>query len=180
MTEGYPPAPAPPAAQIEATDPPQPSALRPVVVLLLINLGLSALLTVLVILARHSVISYQLDHRHVTDPDQRRVLRESYTVSLWGRVIGNVVASIVYAFLVQALLRGRRWAYRRVLWLGGLGIFGLLAVQATPYPLWMRAEQLSQALVLAALLYFTLRPEVRSHFAKGLPGRDVRRGRRSR
>jgi len=42
----------------------------------------------------------------------------------------------------------------------------------------MRVEQLVQALVLAALVYFVLRPEVRTHFAKGLPGRDVRRFRR--
>jgi hypothetical protein len=35
-----------------------------------------------------------------------------------------------------------------------------------------------QALVLAALLFFVLRPEVRGHYAKGLPGRDVRRFRK--
>jgi hypothetical protein len=48
-------------------------------------------------------------------------------------------------------------------------------VQFTPYPAWMRAEQLLQALVLAALLWFVLRPEVRAHFAPGLPGRNTRR-----
>jgi hypothetical protein len=42
----------------------------------------------------------------------------------------------------------------------------------------MRVEQGAQALVLAGLLYFVLRPEVRAYFAKGLPGRDVRRFRR--
>jgi hypothetical protein len=42
----------------------------------------------------------------------------------------------------------------------------------------MHAEQLAQAVVLGAWLYFTLRPEVRAHFAKGLPGRDTRRFRR--
>lgn len=177
MTEGYPAAPPSPVAY-PADQPPPPRALRPVVVLLLVNLGLSALLTIAVILARHSVIDYQLEHRQVTDPQLRETLRHSYTASLWGRVIGNIVASIVYAFLVRALFRGRRWAYRRVIWLGSLGILGLLLVQATPYPVWMRAEQLAQAIVLAALLYCALRPEVRSHFAKDLPGRDVRRGRR--
>ena len=178
MTDSYPAAPPPPPAIAEAAGPPPPGALRPVLALLIVNLALSALLTVAVILARHSVINYQLDHRHITDPATRSTLRSSYQASLWGRVIGNVVASVVYAFLVRALLRGRRWAYRRVLWLGALGIVGLLLIQATPYPAWMRAEQLAQALVLATLLYFTLRPEVRAHYAKGLPGRDVRRGRR--
>jgi hypothetical protein len=149
-----------------------------VVALLMVNLGLSILLTVTVLLLRHSVITYQLDHRHIADPNLRSTLRRSYSASMWGRVIGNIVASIVYVFLVRALLRGRRWAYRRVILLGAAGIVGLVLIQATPYPPWMRAEQLAQALVLAALLYFVLRPEVRSHFAKGLPGRDTKRFRR--
>jgi hypothetical protein len=92
---------------------------------------------------------------------------------------GNIVVSIVYVFLVRALLRGRRWAYRRVIWLGAAGMVALVLLQLTPYPVWMRVEQLLQALVLGALLYFVLQPSVRAHFASGLPGRDVRRfGRR--
>lgn len=62
--------------------------------------------------------------------------------------------------------------------LGIAGIIALLALQATPYLVWIRVEQLLQALILAALVYFVLRPGVRAHFAKGLPGRDVRRFRR--
>jgi hypothetical protein len=146
-----------------------------VVALLLANLGLSIVLTVVVLAARHSIVAYQLDHRHVTDPAQRAALRRAYSSSIWGRVVGNVVVSVVYVFLVRALLRGRRWAYRRVILVGSIGIVGLLLVQTTPYPVWIRAEQLTQALVLAALLWCVLRPEVRQHFAKGLPGRDVRR-----
>jgi hypothetical protein len=175
------PAAAPPPEPYGAVEPdgaPPPRALRPVVGLLLANLGLSVLLTVVVLAARHSVVNYQLDHRHIADPALRSTLRRSYLASLWGRVVGNIVASVVYVFLVRALLRGRRWAYRRVIMLGALGIVGLLLIQATPYPVWMRAEQLTQALVLAGLLYFTLRPEVRLHFAKGRPGRDTRRWRR--
>lgn len=127
------------------------------------------------LLARHSVITYQLDHSHITDPDQRGTLRSTYTASLVGRIVGNIAVSIVYVFLVRALLRGRRWAYRRVIILGAAGILGLLLIQATPYPPWMRAEQAVQALVLAALLYCVLRPEVRAYFAKDLPGRVTKR-----
>jgi hypothetical protein len=156
----------------------RPQALRTVVTLLLVNLGLSVVLTVAVVLSRHSVITYQLDHRHITDPAMRATLRKSYTASMYGRIAGNVIASVVYVFLVRALLRGRRWAYRRVIWLGSIGIVGLLIIQATPYPAWMRVEQLVQALVLAALLFVVTRPEVRQHFARGLPGRDVKRWRR--
>lgn len=171
----FPPAPPPPPPPSPAAGPPAPRQLRPVVALLLANLGLSVLLTITVLVARHSVVAFQLDHRHVTDPAQRDVLRRSYSVGIWSRVVGNVVLSVVYVFLVRALFRGRRWAYRRVIALGAIGIVALVGVQFTPYPAWMRAEQLLQALVLAALLWFVLRPEVRAHFAPGLPGRNTRR-----
>ena len=137
------------------------------------------LLTVVVLVDRHGIVKYQLDHRHITDPDQRRITSDTLTGTLWGRVLGNVVVSVVYVFLVRALLRGRRWAYRRVIIVGCAGIIALLVAQATPYPAWIRVEQLLQVLVLAGLLWCILRPNVRSHFAKGLPGRDVKRFRRS-
>jgi hypothetical protein len=130
---------------------------------------------VAVLIARHSVVTFELDHRHITDPAQRATLRTAYTNSLWIRVASNIALSVIYAFFVRALLRGRRWAYRRVIWVGAAGIVGLVIIQLTPYPIWMRTEQGAQALVLAALLYFVLRPEVRAHFARGLPGRDIRR-----
>lgn len=173
------PPPPPPSSESDApaaTD--APRELRPVVVLLMMNLALSLVLTIATVIARHSIVNYQLDHRHITDPAVRETLRKSYVYNIIGRVVGNIVVSVVYVFLVRALFRGRRWAYRRVIWLGIAGILALLALQATPYPAWMRVEQLVQALVLAALVYFVLRPQVRSHFAKGLPGRDVRRFRR--
>jgi hypothetical protein len=144
-------------------------------VLLVVNLALSIVLTVAVAVGRHSIVTFQLDARHITDPAVRAQLRRSYTAGIVSRGIGNIVASVVYTFLVRALLHGRRWAYRRVLWLGGAGIVALLALQVTPYPSWMHAEQLVQAVVLGALLYFVTRPGVRAHFAPGLPGRDARR-----
>lgn len=139
------------------------------IVLLLVNLGLSIVLTVVVLAARHSVINYQLDHRHVTNPATRSAIRASYSAGLIGRAVGNIVASVVYAFLVRALLRGKRWAYRRVILLGAAGILALGFLLVSPYPPWMKVEQALQALVLAALLYFVLRPEVRSHFRRPAP-----------
>jgi hypothetical protein len=162
----------------DLSGPSAPPQLTYVVVLLLVNLALSLLLTIVTVLARHSIVEYQLDHRHITDPAMRASLRDSYSYSIIGRVVGNIVVSIVYAFLVRALLRGRRWAYRRVIFLGIAGIVGLLILQTAPYPPWMRAEQLVQAVVLALLVYCVTRPAIRSHFASGLPGRDVRRFRR--
>ncbi|MGH8861464.1 MAG: hypothetical protein ACRDVG_09570 [Jatrophihabitantaceae bacterium] len=154
----------PPPAEPQAAPVVPPAGLRPVVVLLLTNLGLSVLLTMIVIVLRHSLVTYQLDHQHVTDPDRRRLLRDSYSYSIIARVVGNVVVSVVYAFLVRALLRGRRWAYRRVVLLGAFGIVALGLLWLTPYPWWMRVEQVVQSLVLAALLWFVTRPEIREHF----------------
>lgn len=148
------------------------------IVLLLVNLTLSVALTVATILAGHSIVAYQLDQRHITDPALRHTLESSYLSAIIGRVIGNVVVSVVYVFLVRALLRGRRWAYRRVIWVGAAGIVGLILLQLAPYQPWMRAEQLAQALVLALLLYFVRRPEVRAHFSPELPGRLTPRFRR--
>jgi hypothetical protein len=143
--------------------------------LLVANLTLSVVLTVVTVLSRHSIVNYQLDHRHITDPVQRAALRDGYIGAVIGRVVGNIIVSVVYAFLVRALLRGRRWAYRRVIRIGCAGIVGLVLIQATPYPVWIRVEALVQALVLAALVYCVLRPEVRSYFAPHLPGRQTRR-----
>jgi MFS family permease len=161
-----------------AAAPDAPQELRPVVVLLVLNLAISITLTVATLLTRHSIVNYQLDHRHITDPAQRRTLRDSYTAGIVTRAVANVVVSIVYAFLVRALFRGRRWAYRRVVLIACIGILGLLILQFSPYPTWMRIEQLLQAIILAALLACVLRPAVRAHFATGLPGRDQRRFRK--
>jgi hypothetical protein len=180
MTGSMPPPPVEPPepAGFFAAASDAPQELRPVVVLLVLNLAISIILTVATLLARHSIVNYQLDRRHITDPAQRQTLRDSYTAGLVIRAVANVVVSVVYAFLVRALFRGRRWAYRRVVLIAGIGIVGLAVLQFSPYPTWMRVEQLLQALILAALLYFVLRPEVRGHFATGLPGRDQRRFRR--
>jgi hypothetical protein len=168
-----PPVPAPPPVE----KPIPPSALRPVVALLLVNLVLSILLTILVFAMKDSIITYQLDHRHIVDPTERADLRSAYSASIWGRAAGNVIVSVVYVFLVRALLRGRRWAYRRVILLGILGIVALGALWLTPYPAWMRVEQIVQSLVLAALVYFVTRPDVREHF-RTAPGANLGRFRR--
>jgi hypothetical protein len=158
--------------------PPRPDALRPVLSLLLINLGLSIALTIAVLILRNDVITFQLDHQKLYTPDQRAALRDTYTIGLWSRVGGNILVSIIYVFLVRALLRGRRWAYRRVIVIGAIGVAALISLQAQAYPVWMRMEQVIQSLVLVALLWCVLRPEVRAYFAKDLPGRTVRRFRR--
>jgi len=139
-----------------------PRELKPVVVLLLANLGLSILLTILVLINRHDVVNYVVDHKHIADPQRRAQLRTGYESGIWGRVLGNLIVSVFYTWLVRALLRGKRWAYRRVLVISILGILGLIVIQFTPYPPWMRVEEVVQALILAALLYVVTRPAVKA------------------
>jgi hypothetical protein len=152
-----------------------PAALKPVAVLLVANLTLSIILTVLTAFTHNSIIEYQLDHRHITDPALRETLKDSYSYSIISRAVVNIALSVVYVFLLRALFRGRRWAYKRVILLSAAGIIGILTLLATPYPPWMRVEQALQALVLATLLYFVTRPAVRAHFDPDLPGRNLRR-----
>jgi hypothetical protein len=168
----YPSAPPPPPPPPRPADPLPPSALRPVIALLLVNLGLSIAVTIAVFATKNSLINYQLDHRHITNATKRLELRDSYSAAIWARAAGNVVVSVIYTFLVRALLRGRRWAYRRVIVLSIAGIVALALLWLTPYPVWMRVEQIGQSLVLAGLLYFVTRPAVRSHFAGSTAGRS--------
>jgi hypothetical protein len=149
-----------------------PAALHPVIHLLLVNLILSIGLTLVVLLLRHSVINYQVNHAHlksnsaVSLAEQRRILRASATIAVYSRIAGNVVVAVVYYYLVRSLLRGKRRAYRRVLWLSIAGIASLGLLWTQPYPSWMRIEQVGQGFVLAAILYQVTRPEVRAFFAK--------------
>lgn len=177
---GYPNMPPPGYGQAyPQVEPDRPQLLHAIAGLLVLNLMLSLGVTIASLLLRNSLIDFQLDHRHITDPELRATLRDSYGYTIVVRALGNVVVSIVYFFLVRALFRGRRWAYRRVIWLGSAGALLLLFTLATPYPLWLHVEQVVQAMNLAVMVYLVTRPPVRAFFASGLPGRDTRRFRKS-
>jgi hypothetical protein len=161
-------------------DPP-PRSLHPVIYLLIANLAMSVLLTAAVFLFRRSVIDFQVAHFHVqansplSRAEQLDVARQSANISLWSRVAGNIIVGVAYWFLVRSLLRGKRRAYLRVLWLSIAGIVSLAFLWVAPYPSWIRVEQVLQAFLLLAILYRVTRPEVRAYFAKQ-PGDGKRRG----
>jgi hypothetical protein len=164
--------PEPPQSPRPDERPIAPSELRPVVRLLLVNLTLSILLTMLVFAFRHSVIDYQVAHTHISrssdlTPDQQRAaIRSGANAAIWGRAAGNIVVAVAYFFLIRGLWWGRRRSYRRVLLLSIAGPASLILLWVRPYPAWMRAEQVMQALVLLCILYFVTRPKVRAHFVK--------------
>jgi uncharacterized membrane protein len=145
---------------------------------------MSLLLTLLVFSFRDSVINFQVAHYHLQrggnlSPEQQlEVARSSAQIGIWSRVAGNVIVAVAYWFLVRSLLRGRRRAYIRVLWLSIAGILSLALLWITPYPAWIRVEQVLQSLILVAILYQVTRPEVRAYFGKQPGERRGRFGRR--
>ena len=138
-----------------------------VITLLIANLGLIAITTVLVVIMRNSLIDYQLTHLTLepgTDVQGARRLLEN---TVWLRVAVTLLACGVYALLIGRLRRGSRWAYLRVLYLSIVGLAAIVYLTIDgDYPVWMQAQEILQALVLAALLWSITRPELRVRFAK--------------
>jgi hypothetical protein len=96
------------------------------------------------------------------------VLRDHVPSTVWGRVIGLLVASPLYLLFANRMAAGRRWAYVRLRVLSVLGTVGIAVLVALPglYPVWMRAEQAAQGVVLLALAVVVSRPALKSRFAK--------------
>lgn len=153
---------APPAPQ------PMDSALRLVIILMFVNLGLSVLTTIVVLILHNSVIDYQIAHTPLGPNVNMVQLRTALQGALWGRLAGNVIVSVFYVWRSFALRRGSRYAYVRTYYIAIVGLLALvyLFVVSNQYPVWMRVEQVLQALVLLALLIAVSRPAVRARFAK--------------
>ncbi len=145
---------------------PVPKALRVVVVLLFVNLGLSLLTAVLSYLLRDQLLDYQLGHMNL-DPRAEDITRDIYQKTMMIRMASIAVVALLYLWLANRLLKGKRWAYRRSLMLGIFGLVGLVVLTVTTkYPMWLHVEQGVQAAILIALLVALTRPEVRSRFRK--------------
>jgi hypothetical protein len=149
-----------------------PSELRRVITLLLVNLGLTALLAILCVIFRTSLVDYQIQRMGVPDTES---VRSGLNVSVWSRVGVVAIIGVVYAILIPRLRLGRRRAYVRVLVLSVVSLAGIAYSLATAqYPVWVDVEQVGQAIVVAALLWAATRPAVRRHFAPttGAPAAD--------
>ena len=144
------------------------SALRLVIILMFVNLGLSLVTTILVLIMHNSVIDYQIAHANLPPGANVDMLRTALQNALWTRLVTSVLVSALYIWRAFALRRGSRGAYIRLYYIGIIGIAGIayLIFASTQYPVWMRVEQVLQALVLIALLIAVSRPAVRDRFAK--------------
>lgn len=140
-------------------------ALKRVVTLLYVNLAISLVLAALTFLFKHNIIDYQL--ATMPSADQTAKTRQTLDNLLWIRPVSVLVVSIIYVRIASRLHLGKRSTYIRVLFIAIAGFLGLAYLVATAqFPIWMRACQVVQALVLLGLLFGITRPAVREHFRK--------------
>lgn len=144
-------------------------ALRLVIILMFVNLALSLITTAITLFLHNSVIDYQIAHTHLpagstVDLD---LLRRTLQTALWTRLASSVLVSGLYIWRAFALRRGSRGAYLRLYYIAIIGILGIAyLIFSGQYPIWMRVEQILQALVLVTLLVAVSRKPVRDRFAK--------------
>ena len=155
------------------------NALRLVITLMFVNLGLSVVLTVLMLAFHTSIINYELAHTPLPAGTDPAAFRDSLQGALWGRVAGVVVVSVLYVWRSFSLRAGKRRAYIRLIWICAVGLAGIVyLLVGAKYPAWMRVEQVIQGVVLISLLVAVTRKPVRDRFAKqerilrvvGIPG----------
>ncbi|HEX5401261.1 MAG TPA: hypothetical protein VFX16_03055 [Pseudonocardiaceae bacterium] len=149
---------------------PVDTALRRVIILMFINLGLSVVTTIVTLFLRTSVLNYQLAHTRIpanATPAQLAAIHDALQSALWTKLVATVLVAGLYIWRAYALRRGSRGAYLRLYYICIAGILGIAyLILAGQYPVWMRVEQALQAVVLVALLAAVSRKEVRYRFAK--------------
>lgn len=145
-------------------------ALRLVLIIMFVNLGLSVLTAIVTLILKDSVVDFQLAHAHLppsAPPAEIALLRRTLETGLWTKLVAMVLVSAIYIWRAYSLRRGSRGAYVRLYYICIAGLLGIAyLIFAMQYPVWMRVEQGLQAVVLIALIYAVSRPEVRARFAK--------------
>lgn len=146
------------------------SALRLVIILMFVNLGLSVLTMIITLILRQSVIDHQIAHSHLppdTSQAQIDLVRQTLQTALWVKLGGTVLVAGLYIWRAYALRSGSRGAYLRLYYICIAGLLGLVyLIVISQDPVWMRVEQGLQAAVLVVLLFAVSRKEVRYRFAK--------------
>lgn len=146
---------------------PMDNALRLVITLMFVNLGLSVVLTILMLIFHNSIVNYEFAHTHVPAGGDPSVVRHALQAALWGRLVGVIIVSALYVWRAFSLRAGKRGAYVRLIFICGVGLAGIVYLLAgAKYPAWMRVEQVLQGVVLISLLIALTRRQVRDRFAK--------------
>ncbi|KAA2261064.1 hypothetical protein F0L68_18540 [Solihabitans fulvus] len=138
-------------------------AVRLVLILLFGNLGLSIVFAALTLVFRDSV----LDHQVATTGQAR----DQLALTLWTRPIPILLVSLGYLWVARQLRRGVRSAYLRVRTISAVGVLAVGYLLLTgAYPGWLRAVQVGQLALLAALVFAVNRRVLRAGFAKSSAG----------
>ena len=146
---------------------PMDNALRLVITLMFVNLGLSVVLTILMLIFRNSIVNYEFAHTQLPAGSDPATFRNTLQAALWGRLAGVVIVSALYVWRSFSLRAGKRRAYIRLIWICAVGLAGIVYLLAgAKYPDWMRVEQVLQGIVLISLLFAITRKPVRDRFAK--------------
>jgi uncharacterized membrane protein len=143
------------------------NALRLVITLMFVNLGLSVVLTILLLVFHNSIVNYEFARTQVPAGGDPATVRNALQAALWARLAGVVVVSALYVWRAFSLRAGKRRAYIRLIWICAVGLAGILYLLAdAKYPAWIRVEQVLQGIVLISLLIAVTRKPVRDRFAK--------------
>lgn len=129
--------------------------------LLLLNLLLSVSVTVVSFVNRDDLVA--MTARAAGGAVDAEAFAEQM---LLVRAGGNLAVAVMYAFLMWGAWRGRRWAWRRLVWLAFAGAAALGYLLTQPYTPVLKAQQGVQIVVLLALGAVLVHPAVRAHCAK--------------
>jgi hypothetical protein len=147
-------------------------AIRVVVILLFVNLALSAVLAGLTLLFHQHILDYQLARQSVAPGQDPQALRQQLSVTLWTRPIPIAIVALVYVWVARALHRGSRRAYLRVRLVSVIGLVGVVYLLVSgAYPGWLRVVEVLQIVPLAALVVMANRPVLRTAFARNRAAR---------
>ncbi|MEV7628285.1 hypothetical protein [Actinoplanes sp. NPDC089786] len=133
-------------------------SIRTVVVLLVASLSVNVVFALLTVVFHGQVLAYQQARRPQMDP-------HALSATLWTRPIPVLVVAVLYVWVTRQLVAGVARAYRRVRIVSVVGFAAVawLLVSAE-YPAWLRAVQVVQLAVLAALIVAVNRRAVRDAF----------------
>jgi uncharacterized membrane protein len=164
--QGYPAYPAMPSAlgPVQVLAPP-PRLVTVAAVLLMVNLALSILATLLSFVYQDDIIRVTMEQTH-SQVLSDAAARQAVVSSLWVRAGVNVLVGLLYLFFISRLYRGKRWAWRRLVWLSVGGCAGMIFLLTQRYPIVFKVEQVLQLLVLAAIAFCVLHRDTRQHYAK--------------
>ncbi|GIF05631.1 hypothetical protein [Actinoplanes siamensis] len=146
---------------------------KAVVTLLITTLAVSVLLALSTLVLHDPILAYQRQHHPGADP-------AALSRTLWTRPLPILGVALLHVRFARQLLAGDPRALRRVRVVSALGLAGVawLLISAE-YPVWLRAAEVVQLLLLAALVITVNRRTVRSAFDAHVPADPRPRDRRA-